>query len=260
MIRFLVLLSYVCGCLWSVAASARIFSFEDLRVAAFFRGTGGMHMMGQDAFSQSSGSSTYFESKDSPSFNYSGEIGLLFQMGDNFAARIGIEGLQTRQIEAPGYNGTGTHLMTVDSKIVAFVPNLTFDFNLSKTPTTKSFFFIGGGYVQVKGTNEYDLTTDGSTEYGGAADYKEVVSGTAFMGQAGLGFEFLFVDNATLTTEVGWRYLPISDLEYTQDVTTVTGAKSKGAKAVNNNGRARTYDMGGPFVGIALRFYIPPLN
>jgi hypothetical protein len=241
-------------------ASARVFNFSDLNVAAYFRGTGGMHMMGQEGFSLSSGDESFFNNNDKPYFNYSGEIGLLFQLGETVIVRMGVEGLQSREIDAAARNASDQKLLDVNSKIVAFIPNLTLEFQLANGLNNRTYFFAGAGYVQIKGTNEYTMTAQGTSDYGGATDYKETVAGFALMGQGGLGFEFLFVDNCTLATEVGWRYLPVAKLKHEETLTTVQGPVTAGQTALNHDGSKRTYDMGGPFVGISLRFYIPPLD
>lgn len=243
----------------AVDASARIFNFKDTTIAAYFRATGGLHMMGQEGFSLSSGDQTFFENKDKPAYNYTGEIGLLFNFGDHLSVRLGVEGLQSREIEAPGKDGAGVPLLDVTSRILAFAPNLTFEVALAKTPESKFFLFAGMGYVTLKATNEYSMTAAGTTLYGNG-NYKETVSGISLMGHGGFGYEFLFVDNCTLAIETGWRYLLANKLKYTDAITTVDGAKEKGERARNSDGSARSIDMGGPFIGVAFRFYIPPLK
>jgi hypothetical protein len=256
MIRFCFLALLLVG----TSASARVFTMADSNVAAYFRGTGGMNMMGGTAYSTSSGNATYFDDKYKPLYNYSGEIGVLIHMGESVSMRLAVEGLQSREVTAVGESGAGVKYMDVDSKIVAFVPNLTFEFKLSGTPNSKTYLFLGGGYATVKGTNDYTMTAAGTTQYGGATNYSETVAGTGLMGQAGAGYEFVMLDNCGFSIEGGWRYLPVSKLKYQDSVTTVSGAVTDGGTAKDFNGGTRKYDMGGPFVGVSFRFYIPPLR
>jgi hypothetical protein len=244
----------------SPAAHARVFNMSDSSIAAYFRGSGGLSMMGGEAYSTSSGASTYFDDKDKPLYNYSGEIGLLYQASDRVVVRLGVEGVQTREVTAPGKSSTSLGLMTVDSKALAFVPNLTLEIKLTSSPTGKSYIFLGGGYAMLKASNSYTMLAGGTSTYPGVSDYKDAVSGKGIMAQGGCGFEFLMLDNVTLATELGWRYLPIPTVTHDSAVTTVQGAVTADSTAKDGAGNDRAYDMGGPFVGISLRFYIPPLN
>lgn len=251
-----ILVSLVLG-IAAQSAHARVFNFNDMGVAAYFRATGAYGNLGQDAFKHSSGDQTIFQTKDSPVYNYSGEIGVAISMGDRLAARLGIEGFQSRQIEAPGFSSLGTHLMTVDSKVAAVIPSLTFEIIMTKGDITRSYFFAGAGYANIRATNTYTMTVDGTALYGGVQDYKEAVESTAIMSHYGVGFEFLFSKNATMALEAGYRTLSSGRMTHRDSVTTVNGAISSGATAEKNNGSSRSLDLGGPFAGLTLRFYIP---
>jgi hypothetical protein len=241
-------------------AQARVFSFSDSSVAAYFRATGGQSQLGQDAFKYSSGASTRFQMKDDPEYNYTGEIGVMILMGDNVSMRLGVEGFQSRQIEAPGFNSGGSRLMSVDSKVSAFIPNLTLEFKMIRTESTKTYLFAGAGYASMKSTNDVTVTATGAGTYGGLGSYKEAVSSTGIMSQAGAGFEFVLVDNATLATEIGYRILSSGKMTHDDAITTPYGAVGSGATATKNGTGSRALDLGGAFVGVSIRFYIPPLR
>jgi hypothetical protein len=68
------------------------------------------------------------------------------------------------------------------------------------------------------------------------------------------------LDNVAVILEGGWRQLSTEKLKHEASVTSVNGAVTDGDDATKNDGGKRAFDMGGPFVGVALRFYVPPLN
>src|SRR5690606_37547532 len=133
---------------------------------------------------------------------------------------------QTRDVEATGKDASDAALMNVKSRALAFNPNITFEYNLTNTGTFKTMLFAGVGYSTLKVSNEYTLTAAGQAAYAGVPDYKEVVSGFALSSQFGGGVEFLMFDNVTLLTELGYRYLQVSNLKYEDSLTTVNGAVS----------------------------------
>ncbi len=245
-------------------AHARVFNFKDSWAAAYFRGTGGVSKSSDNAYEHTSGSSTAFE--DEVDYNFSGEIGFAFLLGDALSLRFGAEGLQTKSIIATGTNAAGTiDYMDVDSKSVAFNPNFTAEVDVFNSGTSRAFVFAGAGYAEVKVTNDYSMTAAGTGIYAGSPNtFKETWAASAINYNAGAGYEMFILDNVTFTIDAGWRVLNVTDFEYAAATTVIRGATSQavaaGATVVDNFGNKPELDLGGAFVGVMFKFYIPPLN
>lgn len=247
----------------SAPVQARVFSFNDAWVSAYFRGTGGVSKVGDNAYEHTSGSLTAFE--DEVDYNFSGEIGFAFQMSEFMAFRIGAEGLQTKGITVTGTNAAGTtDYMDIESKSVVFNPNATLEYSFLNTGTSRLFLFAGAGYSDVKVTNDYALTAAGQALYGAPASYKETWSSMVLNYNVGVGYEVFALDNVTFSIDTGWRFFKVSDFEYDSATTVVRGGASQsvaaGASVTDNLGNDIELDLGGVFVGVAFKFYIPPLN
>lgn len=248
----------------ALPAQARVFSFKDNWVAAYFRGTAAQSVLGDDLYSKTSGNNTTFS--DEVEYNFGGELGVAFLLSERLTTRVGIEGLQSKNITATGFqSGTATRYMDVESRAIAVSPNVNFEFIVQQWPTSRLYFMAGAGYSQVKVSNEYTLETPATTDYGGSqASYKEtwVASGLSYTWA--LGWELHLLDNVTLNIDGGWRYMAWDELKYDADVTAVRGGLgtnlTKGSVVKDNSDQKVSVDLGGPFVGLTFKFYIPPLN
>ncbi|MCB0349919.1 MAG: hypothetical protein KDD38_01975 [Bdellovibrionales bacterium] len=258
-LRVLLLVGLVCI---TSSANARVFSFKDSWVSAYFRGTGGVSKVADNAYEHTSGSDTQFE--DDVDYNFSGEIGFAFLLGESLSFRAGVEGLQTKSIIATGTNGATTDYMDVDSKSVAFNPNVSLEFGFLNTGTSRAYVFAGAGYANVKVTNAYSLTTAGAAYYTAPATFKETWAATVLNYNVGAGYEMFILDNVTFSIDGGWRFFKASGFEYDSATTAIrgagAGAVASGATVTDNLGNKPELDLGGAYVGIMFKFYIPPLN
>jgi hypothetical protein len=109
------------------------------------------------------------------------------------------------------------------------------------------------GFVTTQ--NIYKMTAAGTTAFGGVADHTETGKGSGFALQTSAAYEFEFADHATLVLDVGYRYLRITTLTSSGDVTTMSGTYHEGDTLKNNNGSDRSLDLGGFFGGAGFRFY-----
>jgi len=230
-------------------------------VAAYIRGAGGMTAMNNEAYNGTSGNNTAFG--DGPQYTFAGELGFAFLLSDTTAVRIGLEGVESKPISTTGTAySNGATLMDVSSLVTVFNPNLTFEFAFENTGVSKLYMFLGGGYAIAKVNNSYSNVNTGA--YGSAASYSETWQGNAISGTAGVGFEYHTFDNVTFALEGGYRYMKFATL--TQDGSdtvirgTTTTTVSSGQTVVDGYGNDVHIDMSGLFVGVMVRFFIPPLN
>lgn len=244
---------FVLGSLtWSAPSFARVFSFEKENLASYFRGSGGLSRVSSDAFSRSSGSDTKFS--DEVSYGFGGEVGVMLSVKSLMSLRLGIELLQPNPLkEIKGKDAVGTELMSLTSRIFVVNPMATVDIYFFKHPTYRGFFFVGAGLAKVTLKNEYAFTA--ASTYG-VTDYTEKSEASLISAHTGVGIETLFVDNVTAAIEMGYRHMPVSDLKYSSDVTTISGPRTQGASLVNDDGNKRTLDLSSWFIGFSCRFYI----
>lgn len=246
----------------ATTVSARKFSFKNEKFAGFFRMTGGPSLLGADAFSKSSGSSTVF--MDKVEYNFSGEIGFLLFLHEKMSLKFGFEAVQSRDLTAiVGKNSSGTKYMDLTSRSLALIPEATLEFTFSNDATSRWFGFFGAGTAAMTLDNAYIFTAAGSAAYAGIADYTEKSQESVFTNHYGVGYETLFVDNVTAVFELGYRNLAANSLTYrhnhTGAETTLQGDKTKGSDVVNDDSTSRKLNLSGFYLGLAFRFYIPTL-
>ncbi len=227
-------------------------------------GTGGTTTQSGEAYNGTSGSDTGFV--DKVKYDFSGEFGFTFLLGEKVAMRIGVEGVQSKSITALGNSyGSGTNYLSVVSGSTVFNPNLTFESAFANSGTSRYFGFIGGGYASAKVNNSYTMTAAGQTQYASTpATFGDEWQGTAISADAGLGAEYFIFDNVTISLVGGYRYMNFSTLTYVKagsafhngTYQTVTA----GENVTDTFGKAVHVDMSGYFGGMMLRFFIPPLN
>ncbi|MBT4761814.1 MAG: hypothetical protein HOO06_08975 [Bdellovibrionaceae bacterium] len=243
--------------IFSFSAQARVFDFSGESLAAYFHTTGGLSKIGDLAYSNSSGASTVFT--DTVPYHPGFELGFLFGIGGAMVVKAGAELIQTKQLTAiSGKNASGTELFTLSSRVFAFNPNLTFEFNISQDKTSRFFFALSAGWSIIDMDNDYTFSATGKSELSVAADYIEKSQATMITYGSYIGYEILAVDNVTFLMNVGYRHIPVSQFEYKNDYADLIGSlqKTKGEAVVNNDGSIRSMDFGGPFVGLGFRFYI----
>jgi hypothetical protein len=260
--RFLKAFALLMGLAVAGPVEARVFDMSESLAAAYVRGTGGLSNVGDEAYANTSGTTTRFD--EEVQYNFGGEVGFAFPMGESVVLRTGFEGLQTRELRDAGKTAAGGALLNVESTIVAFHPNVALEFNFMRSPKTRTFFFVGAGYATVKVTNNYDLTTEGVAAYSATQNsYKDAWKTTAMSYQLGGGFEFFILDNVTMAFDAGWRFLPTSGYTYNANANVVRAgsmrAVTAGGDVIDDRGRKPELDLGGAFAGISFKFYLPPL-
>lgn len=241
--------------LWAVGGEARVFSYKDTNKAAYVRGTGALSGIGQNAFSDSSGTDTDLEGNSA--YAYSGELGFVFGVGSMTNVRLGAELIQHRPVDGKGLNAAGDERFTIDSSVAVFNPNITVEFIYKTQDALRFFVFAGLGLADVTVDNRYTMTATGTSELG-VSDFSEKLSASTYSGHAGIGLETRFVDNVTFSADFGYRYLPVRTLKYKGDVNNIVtpSGASKGDEALNHDGNKRSLDLSGISAGITFRFYL----
>ena len=248
---FIVLLSQ----LIVVSAHARVFNFKSESLAVFFEGDYSASTIGNNAISQSSGSSTKFT--DRVPYDGAFELGFLFLPTEKMTITMSLQGLQTKKlVNVEGQNASGTKLMGVTSEIFALTPKISMEFVLGTIDTSRSYFFIGAGLADVTMDNTYVFTAAGTTAYS-TADYIEKSSARTWMYTAGLGYEYLMVDNVTMNLSVGYRYLPINEFKLKHDTATIYSATAKKSSVLlNDDSNPRKINLSATYIALGFRFYI----
>lgn len=248
---FLFAVVFSCPC-----AQARKFSFQAEDIAAYFRGVGGQSALGQTAFKNSVSSSTISFSSEAPALNIGGELGFLFKVSEQVNFRMAAEVMQAK---IGGVKGTdpnnSTEYFELESDIFVFNPQAILEYTFSGTPTSRYVSYFGFGYANVRLDNHYEINSAGETQLG-VTSYTEKAEGSFISGVVGLGWEGLFVDNVTAFVDVGYRFLDANKLKQKSDVNAIGGPLNKGDEVTDTSGNVRNLDLGGPFIGIAFRFYI----
>lgn len=240
---------------FSFFSEARVFNFKSEYLASYLRATGGMSRAGDQAFGDSSGVDTTFE--DEVAYNFSGEIGFLLMFKDRVTFRVGVELLETKPlVEVPGSDASGTALFALNSQAIVLQPVGTFEFNIMPKPDSRLFFYLGGGLAELTLENSYVMTADGETSLA-QTDFTEKLKSRAWSGHGGIGYEMLMADTVTVSFDLGYRYLPFSELKFKEDSSTLTqGAAVSNDVALTNSGDKRILDMSGPYFALTFRFYI----
>lgn len=239
--------------LFSANAHARVFDLRNRSFGTYFGGTIGTSELSKQPWGDSSGATT--STDQSVKLNYSGEFGVL-AASQKVNFRAGIEFLQPQKLS--DIKGTSTvdqkHLFNLSSNTRAIIPKATFEFVVWKTNTSAFMFGGGVGYAMVTMENQYQITTDGTSALG-VSSYVEKASGNAVQGEGFVGYEFAFSDNVTLFTNLGYRYLMVSELKHENAAAAIGGAVTKGSKVLKQNGENRTLDLSAGQAAIQFRFY-----
>jgi hypothetical protein len=254
-LRVLTLLLFCFALLASFESEARKFSFATEDMAAFVRGTGGMSAVKQDAFAEASPATTTMSSEQSQ-LNYGVELGFLFRIHETLNLRLGAEILQAKISGVKGTNASVAEQFTLESDIFAFNPMAHLEFSWANQPTSRFVGTLGLGLASVRLDNSYAMTTTGTAELG-QDTFTEKSEGEFVNGVISVGWEGLLVDNTTVLLDVGYRFFDVNKLKSTADNPRLGGGTSaKGSELTNADGSKRSFDLGGPFIGLSFRFYI----
>jgi hypothetical protein len=189
-------------------------------------------------------------------YNLSGEFGFFATSGP-VGFKLGVEVVKPRVLEGiVAKDANDTPVATIKSETQAIIPKLGLVFSLKRAEHSRLSLGILGGSAQVLMSNTYVLTTAGQTAYPGVADFTEEGKAIVTTYEAVLTYEHLFTDTTTIGFEVGYRSLNVTGLTHASDNTTFQGAVTKGSPVVNADGGARSFDLSGPFAGMAFYFYL----
>ncbi len=246
-------IGYILLILALVPAEARVFSYKDSGIGMMLRTTGGLSKVGNEPYAHSSGTDTVLD--DGSKYFYSGELAVSFALLKDVIIRIGAELIQHRPVEVTGTNPAGDARFTLNSTTGAWNPNVAFEFILKESGHTRYLMEVGAGYADITVENRYKMA-DGNDL--GVGDFNEKLSATGISGHLAFGVETHFVDTVTFIALLGYRYMPVPELKYKGDVQNIVNpaGAAEGEPALNHEGGKRTLDMGGPFLGLALRFHI----
>ncbi len=240
----------------SINTQARVFDFTKENFATYLAGTGQTSVLANGVYDTSSLSGTTFSDTSGMTYAFSGGIGILFGVS-NFILRAGVEILRPKKIEGQkGTSAASAALFTLNSDVLAVIPNVGIEYSYHATSTFKAF--VGGtiGLATVDFGNTYTMTATEVTNNGGTVSFAEEGTGSAYAGTFSTGMETILSDNVTFLAEVGYRYLRVEDLTHKRSVGTFLGSVTKGDPVVDVDGAKKVFDLSGPFGGLAFRFYI----
>jgi hypothetical protein len=121
---------------------------------------------------------------------------------------------------------------------------------ISETKTTRGYVFFGVGQTttNIKTTRNY-LNAQGAT----TASYLERARSTSEEITAGLGFDFIFVQNYSMQIEMGFRKLSYGRFSYESTVDRAGTTRGKGEVVLDlTTGNQRKFDSSGAFGSVAL--------
>ncbi len=238
----------------SYPSAGRVFDINTERLAAYFRGTGGLSAARQDAFALARGSSTHISEKESK-YNYSGELGMYLRLFPSVGIKMGVEVLKSENLsDIMGRTAAGDDLYTLNSESFLFVPQGHLEWAYKSTATMRFFIYIGSGVVDATIENDFQMTALGESTY--APTYTEKLSGTGVATFGGFGLEALLADTTTVSIDIGYRLLKLNKFKHKGEITTIQGEFTKGSIAINDNLTRRQIDLSGFYLGLSFRFYV----
>jgi hypothetical protein len=235
-------------------AQARVFSFKDAGLAPYFRTTGGLSRIDQDAFIHSSGTDNSIS--EHTRYQYSGEVGLMFTPLQGVSIRLGAEVLQHRPTsQAAGLSSSGNEEFRLDSTVQAFNPNASVEIAFYSGANSRAYILGGAGFADVTIENKYTMS---ATTTQSIPSFTETMGGRGFSGHMGIGYETLFTDNVTFSADVGYRHLAVNEFKYKGAVNNLVSPSGVfgGDVVYNADGSNRKLNLGGVFVGFTFRFYL----
>lgn len=225
---------------------ARVFDMNRETFASFFSGSYGPSVIANSANKDESTATTF---NDSVTTNTGGEFGFLYT--SKFVGwRFGFEVLKPTAISPTASDGA-TDLYKVKSDLLVYIPKLGIDISLYGKGNTKYYFGGYAGTASITMTNTYSLVTAAPP-----GDHIVIAKGSTNLMGGHLGLETLMADTTTFYLEVGYRVLKFSELKYSTDVTTFSGAFLTGDIVKDINSTNRTIDFTGYYGTVGFRFYL----
>lgn len=235
-------------------AEAKIFNFGAENFAPYIRGDFLQSSLEQTPFAQSSGTGNSFDGKYGYVPTY--EFGFLYSF-QNVALKFGFGVIRPATLkDISATNSGGTELFQVDNEVSGYIPKVGLDFILKQWGQSR--IFMGGefGLANMTIQNSYAFTAAGLAAYSGMSNFREEVSGSGFMQEYYLGYDWVAMDSTSIVFMGGFRTLKVNSFSHKLDVTSFQGAVTKGAEAKDDTGGARSMDLSGYFASIAFRFWL----
>lgn len=240
---------------WSTRAVAKVFNFANLNVASYLKAYGGNSTVHNDAFIHGAGGYDSVTVKEGAIYSFAGEFGFSFGTG-GVTTRIGIEVARPQKLsDYEAKDSSDQILYTLTSDVAAYSPAITFEWQLTKQGSSKSYIFTGGGYSYISLINNFDLTAAGTTAFG-KSDFIEDAKAQAVFGTIGMGYEMLMVDNVTFSMELGYRHLEARRFLLRGTSDAISDSYVEGDVLKNTDGTDRRLILSHPFIGILFKFYI----
>ena len=237
----------------SGVAEARVFDIAKEKFASYLLVGGGPSNIHQSGFANEANTTTSYS--DEQKLNVGGEFGFLYST-PAVSLRFGFEILKPAAVGATATNAGGTALYDVKSDLTAYAPKIGIELNFKPGTEFRSFLLLSAAASSLSMKNDYTLTAAGQGAFSGVSDHSVEAKGSATEYTAALGLEFLMSDNTTIVAEAGYRQLKFSQLKYTKDVTTFSGAQTSGSTIVDANGQNRSIDFSGAIVNLGIRIYL----
>ncbi len=238
---------------FSARAQARVFDLKAANFGTYFGGTIGSSQLSKQPWGDSSGSATTTDT--AVRLNYSGEFGFLVAV-PKVNLRFGVEYLQPQKLsDIRGKNANDQLLFILNSNTRAIMPKASVEFVVWKTNSSAFIFGGSAGYAMVTMENLYQIGPQGPTDYPAVTNFAEKATGNAIGAEGFIGYEFVFSDNVTLFTNLGYRYLLVTELKHQIAHTGYNGAVAKDSTVVKQDGTNRTLNFSAAQAAIQFRFY-----
>ena len=254
-IRSKIRLLFVLALLIPASASARVFNFDDQTFSTYLRGTYGTSNLQRNGYGPGFPSSVNYPDSSPVSQGYSAEFGFAFTSPKFCNVRIGVELLNPAgTTAATGTNAAGTALFKMTEQVYSVIPQGNVEIFLKKFQGSRLYLGLGGGYAVTTIQNSYTMTATGTSTFN-LGNYIEEGTGWGVMGQGYLGYEFSAFDSVSMSFDVGYRTLTVSNFTSNRNFTAPYGQINTGNPIINYTGGNRYVDLGGYFAGLNFRFY-----
>ena len=230
---------------------ARVFNFQFENTAPYFRIGAGTSSLQKSAFVNSSGN---YDLAGSSEQNHAVEFGWQAGRGQ-WAGGLGIEGLVSQSVEASASNSSGQKLYDLRSRLLAVSLRTSIWFYGSQKARSRSYLGVSLGGTQLYLENVYDLTAQGSSELG-LGSFTEVGMESLLSGDVFMGYEIRFSDTATVSLDLGYRFLRGENLLHRNSINSFMGSVKEGDPVLNSDGSRRRLDLGGFYMACTFRFYL----
>lgn len=231
---------------------ARVFMFEEETVAPFLKLRTGVSSIGTTPYRWQS-ATTY--GGDKVDLMYGGEFGVYFR-GPRLGLSLGVLVQSFDPVTGgKGFNASGTSLYSVDLSGIAYGPQVTFDYQLSKTEIYLWKLQVGGGYQYAKFDSTYTMTTTGQSLVGGQSQITETYKQEVPYVLLAISTEFKMSGTTTLSITGGYHYSFNKKWNYAGGGLNFAGTHQQGDSVTFEDSSTRPIDWSYPFLQMGFHFY-----